>query len=161
MSVPAVSCEARKASYRQSKEGLVVSFVIHPSDMPDALAVAPLGQRYMLALAAIGDDEQPVPVQQQETPSDRSAKAKAKYASSTERQQALVRAARLPKDQRFQHWVWDHTGFPSDEAGAIEFLRHKCGGSRKNIDTDDVAYTAFIAIETDFKADVGLMPEVR
>jgi len=61
MTVSSVHCEARKIAYRQSKDGLVISFVIHPNDMPDALAVAPLGQRYMLALAAIGDDEKPVP----------------------------------------------------------------------------------------------------
>jgi hypothetical protein len=60
MTVPAVHCEAKKVAYRQTKDGLVVSFVIHPNDMPDALAVAPLGQRYMLAMAAIGDDEKPV-----------------------------------------------------------------------------------------------------
>lgn len=61
MSVPAVHCEALKVAYRQTKDGLVVSFVIHPNDMPDALAVAPLGTRYMLVVSQIGDDEQPVP----------------------------------------------------------------------------------------------------
>jgi hypothetical protein len=62
MTVPSFHVEAKKIAYRQSRDGLVVSFVIHPNDMPDALAVAPLGQRYMLALAAIGDDEKPIPV---------------------------------------------------------------------------------------------------
>jgi hypothetical protein len=62
MTVPSFHVEAKKIAYRQSRDGLVVSFVIHPNDMPDALAVAPLGQRYMLALAAIGDDERPIPV---------------------------------------------------------------------------------------------------
>jgi hypothetical protein len=36
--------------------------------MPDALAVAPLGQRYMLALAAIGDDENPVDARKEVMP---------------------------------------------------------------------------------------------
>jgi hypothetical protein len=62
VTVPSFHVEAKKIAYRQSRDGLVVSFVIHPNDMPDALAVAPLGQRYMLALAAIGDDEKPTPV---------------------------------------------------------------------------------------------------
>jgi hypothetical protein len=62
MTVPSFHLEAKKLAYRQSRDGFVISFVVHPSDMPDALAVAPLGQRYMLALAAIGDDEKPIPV---------------------------------------------------------------------------------------------------
>lgn len=56
----AINCEARKTAYRQTKEGVVVSFVIHPDEVPDALAVAPLGVRYMLAMVELADDETPV-----------------------------------------------------------------------------------------------------
>lgn len=52
-------CEAKKHAYRQTQDGVVVSFVLHPNDLPDGLATAPLGTRYMLALVEIGDDEQP------------------------------------------------------------------------------------------------------
>lgn len=55
-----LSCEAKKHAYRQTQDGVVVSFVLHPNDVPDALAVSPLGTRYMVALVEIGDDEQPV-----------------------------------------------------------------------------------------------------
>lgn len=54
-----IPCEVKKYSWRQSKDGFVVSFVIHPNDVPDALALASIGTRYMLALVEIGDDEQP------------------------------------------------------------------------------------------------------
>lgn len=56
----AIHCEAKKHAYRQTQDGVVVSFVLHPQEVPDGLATAALGTRYMLALVAIGDDEQPV-----------------------------------------------------------------------------------------------------
>lgn len=56
----AISCEAKKHAYRQTQDGVVVSFVLHPHEVPDGLALASLGTRYILALAEIGDDEQPV-----------------------------------------------------------------------------------------------------
>lgn len=56
--------EAKKHAYRQTQDGIVVSFVMHPNDIDAAFAVAPLGTRYMVAFAEIGDDEKAL-----ETPS--------------------------------------------------------------------------------------------
>src|SRR3990167_6715521 len=56
----ALHCEAKKHAYRQTQDGVVVSFVLHPQEVPAGLATAPLGTRYMLALAEIGNDEQPI-----------------------------------------------------------------------------------------------------
>jgi len=56
----AVNFEARKIAYRQSKEGMVLSLVIHPNEMPDAVATAGLGQRYVVALVALSDDDTPL-----------------------------------------------------------------------------------------------------
>lgn len=55
----AIHCEAKKHSYRQVQDGVVVSFVLHPQEVPEGLALAALGTRYMLALVEIGDDEKP------------------------------------------------------------------------------------------------------
>lgn len=52
-------CEARKISYRQTKEGVVISFVLHPNEIPDSVATAALGTRYLLALVELNDDETP------------------------------------------------------------------------------------------------------
>jgi len=52
-------CEAKKHAYRQTQDGVVVSFVLHPNEVPEGLATAALGTRYMLAVVEIGDDEQP------------------------------------------------------------------------------------------------------
>lgn len=45
--------EAVKYAYRQSKDGFVLSFVVHPNDMPDALATAPIGTAFMIGFASI------------------------------------------------------------------------------------------------------------
>jgi hypothetical protein len=52
--------EAKKHAYRQTQDGIVVSFVIHPNDVDSGFAVAPLGTRYMIGFAEIGDDGKPV-----------------------------------------------------------------------------------------------------
>lgn len=56
----AIQCEMVLYAYRKNKDGVVVSFVIHPNDMPAALAIAPIGARFVSALVMVGDDELPV-----------------------------------------------------------------------------------------------------
>jgi uncharacterized OB-fold protein len=55
----ALHCEAKKHSYRQTQDGVVLSFVLHPQDVPSSLATAALGTRYILALVELNDDETP------------------------------------------------------------------------------------------------------
>jgi hypothetical protein len=55
----ALSCEAKKHAYRQTQDGVVVSFVLHPQEVPDGLAISALGTRYMLALVEVDENEQP------------------------------------------------------------------------------------------------------
>lgn len=159
----AIHCEAKKISYRQSaRDGLVVSFSIHPSDMPAQLATADLGQRYMLALVAIGDDEKPVAVAEpphapqpvlpeDAPPAEMSAKA-------------VQRAGMLPNDIAFQRWI---QGFDPSYAAATkitaaratELLRERLGiASRREIERRQLAYDAFIALESDFLRDAGRRP---
>lgn len=185
MSVPAIHCEARKAAYRQSKDGLVVSFVIHPNDMPDALAVAPLGTRYMLALAQIGDDEQPVPpVGSQDRKGNarlsgdqpaggtlsRSEQGKERYRNTSDMEKALIRAARLPKDPRFREWATrqiygagKHVGGSISEDEATTFIRERCcdGHSRNTIPEHPEYYDRFMDMETAYLMWAGVLAEPR
>lgn len=57
----AVPCEMVLYAYRKNKDGVVVSFVVHPDDMPSELATARIGSRWVGALVQIGDDERPIP----------------------------------------------------------------------------------------------------
>lgn len=177
MTVPAVHCEARKVSYRQTKDGLVVSFVIHPSDMPDTLAVAPLGQRYMLALAAIGDDERPIeppspPLAERpgvETVSSPTARARAaqfakeRYQEAPPMVQARMRSGILASDPRFQQFVASDTGGIATEEHAALYIRERCcnGGSRHQIADTRACYDLFLTMETDFKVWDGQIAERR
>lgn len=56
----ALHCEAKKHAYRQTQDGVVISFVLHPQEVPDGLATAALGTRYQLVVVEIGEDELPV-----------------------------------------------------------------------------------------------------
>jgi hypothetical protein len=156
--VPAVYCEARKAAYRQTAQGLVVSFVVHPSDMPEALAVAPLGTRYYIALAEIGDDEEPV-----EKPNGRE-----RYRVAPPMEQALIRAAALPRDAQFRAWVaYMRSGAlnapEATEKGAADYIRELCceGSSRSLIGEDQEAYERFLALELDYRIAIGQAAEPR
>ena len=64
----AMHCEAKKHAYRQTQDGVVVSFVLHPHDVPEGLATAPLGSRYVLALVQVDDNELPVQKEARATP---------------------------------------------------------------------------------------------
>lgn len=179
----AIHCEARKIAYRQTRDGLVVSFVIHPNDMPDTLATAPLGQRYMLALAAIGDDEQPIaPVAQRiecqipdleiagSSPAGRttsSERGKLAYANGTVGEKARTRAAMLPDDARFRAWA-----VPVPDGGdnrfsrkekAEQFIRLKCcdGHSRSLIAEDADCLHKFLAMETQYLMETDQMAAPR
>lgn len=48
--------EAKKHAYRQTQDGVVVSFVVHPNDVPADMAVAPLGTIYMIGFQSLGED---------------------------------------------------------------------------------------------------------
>lgn len=58
----AAHCEVKLHALRRTQDGTVVSFLVHPNDTPQCLALDPLGTRYMLAVAQIGDDERPATV---------------------------------------------------------------------------------------------------
>ena len=55
----ALHCEAKLCAFRKSDKGTVVSFVLHHSEVPEKLATADIGARFMLAMVEIGDDERP------------------------------------------------------------------------------------------------------
>lgn len=156
--VPAVYCEVKKAAYRQTREGLVISFLCHPSDMPEPLAVAPLGTRYMLAVAEIGDDEEPV-----ERPSRQEL-----YRAAPPMEQALIRAAALPRDAQFRAWVgYMRSGAlnapEATERGAADYIREQCcnGDSRTLIGDDGEAFERFLALELDYRIAIGAAAEPR
>lgn len=152
--------EAIKYALRQSKEGYVVSFVVHPDDVPDDLSKSKIGTRYMVAFAEIGDDDKPAPVAQMEehrpskpvvegsSPSGR-AKERKPFSSLPLSQQAALRC----QDKRFQEWLVSITPGLSkcDTQGAATIVRDRCRVmSRSELDANPKAAERWKLMEESF-----------
>jgi hypothetical protein len=95
---------------------------------------------------------------------DASQRGKERYKESTPMQQALIRAARLPADERFRAWVAAEYGTSIvEEDTAVRYIQERCcaGESRRLIAEDPPCYQRYIAMETRFRIDVGEMAEPR
>lgn len=151
-----LSCTAKKISYRQSKDGIVVSFLVHHAEMPDKLAVADLGTSYMLALVEIDDNDQPKAAQE---------RALAPVPEPLPARVAAVqRAGYLCKDKRFQQFLKEEfaggwklfdgrsvTGM--DEETAIKFVRWRCGvKSRSEIKDNTEAHARWQELDAAYQA---------
>jgi hypothetical protein len=175
----AAHCEARKIGYRQSKEGMVVSFAIHPDEMPDSLAVACLGARYMLALVEIGDDEEPVThaasempreTRVEKAPSDaridtNNSAARERFRALGKPEQMVTKCAMLCGTAQFRLWLHNTTldgdFFDTEEEAAIE-VRYRCGiKSRSELASNDRAAAIWQQMVTDYDVWRGALPEIR
>lgn len=127
----AAHCEAKKHAYRQTQDGVVVSFVLHPQDVPQGLALASLGTRYMLAMVEIGDDEQPKEVMPPEdSGTKRIATPPHAVADNAPRgartKSAAQQAGILCNEPQFIKWIGEQYGYivenPDQAAGVIREL---------------------------------------
>ena len=126
----AESFEAKKYAYRQTKDGIVLSFVLHPDDVPKEMATAPIGQRYMVACAQIDDHENPI-----------------RPRATTDAEKALARANLICRDETYIQWVrmnyyqWDVVDKTlEDEEYAAQVIRFICGiESRSELKTNPEA----------------------
>lgn len=133
----AIHCEAKKHAYRQTQDGVVVSFVIHPQEVPDGLALASLGTRYMLALAEIGDDEKPVKPKA-------GGESKRSWDDLSYAEQAGIRCG----EPAFQKFIGEVHG----EGDPAALVRRLCGvGSRRDIRPGTDAGEAWAEIESDYR----------
>lgn len=56
----ALQVEAKKHALRQQQDGCwILTMKVHQNDMPEEIMKAAMGQRYVCALVAVDDDEQP------------------------------------------------------------------------------------------------------
>ena len=155
MPIPSTHCEAKKHGYRQTQDGIVVSFVLHPNEVPDDLALAALGTRYMLAFTRIGDDEEP-----QVPEVKRPARA---FASLPRSQQAGI----LCNDETFQCWARKqglelHWGYVTGEPGARQFVIDQCKvNSRRELDVSDDAGVLWDSLRGQFEIAAGRATEAR
>jgi hypothetical protein len=89
--------EAVKSVLRQSKDGIVISLVIHPSDVPSPLLSDPIGSRYMVGMVRLGDNEEIIEPE-----------------SVREGKRMVTSAGALCRDSDFQKWIVDN-GFSEEQ----------------------------------------------
>lgn len=130
-------CEAKKHALRQTQDGIVVAFVLHPSDVPAALQLAPLGTRYMLALVEIGDDETPInrkdgeasgarPAKTDTAPASADAPVRARKPVAADKRLAM-QAGRAAGDPVFQTFLFESGQITAkDEDTAAMAIRGIC-----------------------------------
>ena len=133
----ALHCEMVKYAYRQTKDGVVVSFVVHPNDIPAELSSSHIGSRYMVALVEIGDDETP------KKPS------KKDWREMTPASQAGIRCAEI----RFRNFLaLKHNVDTKTTEEAATAIRKMCGvASRMELATNHKARTLWHQIDTEYR----------
>lgn len=176
----AFHCEGNLHAFRKSQAGIVVSFTLDPADVPQQLALAPLGTRYTIALVERGDDEEPIsrdpaikPVRRPpgifagSTPNPppdslagahikspaRVAAARERWAEASEVERLVIKAAMFTKDNRFWRWA----GVKNEE-DANRWILAECGVPRKRAFHDSPeACERFRVIATDYEIAAGLI----
>lgn len=114
----AIPLEAKKDGLQQRQDGSwLLRLRVHPQDSIDAIAKAPMGQRYMLALVELGDNEEP--------------KARKQWHELPPASQSAIRCG----EKAFHQFLKVST----DEEAA-EAVRVRCGvKSRSELSTDEKA----------------------
>ena len=120
--------EAIKYALRQNKEGVAITLVVNPNDIPRDLLNDDIGQRYMVGMGKISDGEEII-----------------EGDNAREAKRLLISCGALCRDSDFQRWIEDN-GFSMEEseeaaAAAVRgLLRVK---SRAEIKTDEEALGRF------------------
>ncbi len=153
--------EAKKYSLRQAKDGVVVSFLVHPNDVVPELLSASIGEHYVVALAPYTEQGPPsstglehgasIPaVGGSNPPADTTPAPKERrpFRTLPRSQQAAL----LCNDNRFWWWLSDkedrrigppppgHPPYVETEQEAADAVRSMCGvASRRDLDQPDHA----------------------
>ena len=149
--------EAIKTAYRQIKEGQQLVLVVHPDDMPDWLALLPLGGR--LAFAA-------VPIKDEESEHGQGEKKHKTWGDLSPTEQAGIRC----EDRSFQLWLmrayptkwrkWEHARTPDNGKAAL-FVREWCDvQSRSEIVSGTPAAKEWRILDDRYREETRL-PEQR
>lgn len=148
MTAPAFHFEAKKYALRQAKDGVIVSFVLHPDDVVPELLSAPIGEHYVVALApyekaAAEAEQQP----EAPSPSPEKVKERRPFHTLPRSQQAAI----LINDASFQWWV----GSNRNAAETDQMIKAHMGiASKRDLDQDIYAQKWDRMVE-EFRASSG------
>ena len=127
--------EAVKSVLRQSKDGIVLSLVIHPSNVPTPLLADPIGSRYMVGMVRMGDNEEIIEPE-----------------SVREGKRMVTSCGALCRDSDFQKWLMDN-GFSeeqTEEAAATSVKRLLKVESRAELKENEDTQRRWLVIRQHF-----------
>jgi hypothetical protein len=120
--------EAIKYALRQNKEGVAITLVVNPNDIPRDLLNDAIGQRYMVGMGKISDGEEII-----------------EGDNAREAKRLLISCGALCRDSDFQRWI-ENNGYAmeaSEEAVAAAVRGLLKVKSRAEIKTDEEALKRF------------------
>jgi hypothetical protein len=120
--------EAIKYALRQNKEGVAITLVVNPNNIPRDLLNDAIGQRYMVGMGKISDGEEII-----------------EGDNAREAKRLLISCGALCRDSDFQRWIEDN-GFAmeaSEEATSAAVRGLLKVKSRAEIKTDEEALGRF------------------
>lgn len=139
----ALAFEAVKMSWKQDKEGFVLTLRVHPQDVKEPIAMAPIGQQWTIALI-----KTPGPESQPHAAASLPGKAPDEVGKSGIHP-LVQKAGILAKSVDFQKWVDEQEPANppteiSDVDFAVAYIRSECGiQSRKELATNPEAAAKF------------------
>tara|TARA_R110000782_G_scaffold173200_3_gene264794 strand:- start:1512 stop:2003 length:492 start_codon:yes stop_codon:yes gene_type:complete len=147
--------EAKKHAYRQTREGTVVSFLIHPDDVPklltQELSVSAIGARYMLGIVRMEDESDYPVVPEEVTIGERAFKR----ACLICRDPSYISWIRLNSERWLQLYSVDESE-ENDETYASDVIRNVCGVlSRKDLKENKDGQTKLTEHINEFMQAVG------
>jgi hypothetical protein len=146
----ALHCEMVKYAYRQTRDGIVVSFVVHPNDIPAELSTSHIGARFMVALVQVGDDELPV---KQPPKGIKTFTAKRDHMDWRDVQPAAQAGIRCA-EPTFRAFLSENYGCSANtEESAAIMVRDICGvESRSELSTNQYARVIWHQLDKGFQA---------
>lgn len=174
MSVPVMQFEAKKHGYRQTQDGIVVSFVVHPNDVSADLAVAPLGTHYVVVVAPYTEQSPPSSTGSEHRVPDPKVGGSSPSADATPHEKRPKTRAEMAgilcNDARFQRWIlaqFDER--PSADAkkedlaaASADHVRTLCRvTSRAEFERNDMAASRWDSLHARYLTETGQLPEPR
>ena len=129
--------ESIKTALRQTKDGIAITLVGHPNDVPADLMSDPIGSRYMVGMARLADDDTII------TPP-----------SVREANKIVNQAGMLCREDSFQDWLFDQgLIFEKTESAAADAVRLHCGiHSRIELKSDKKAQALWFEMLGEFES---------
>jgi hypothetical protein len=138
----------KKCALRQSKDGIIVSFVLHQHEVPKQLQTADIGSRWMVALVELNDDETPVHRPVEEHP-EVAARPKGSWRDLEPCAQSILRC----KDPVFLAFLRGNKDLAVNPDTVPNLVRHLCGvKSRSELNTNHKARVIWHQLDSEFQA---------